>query len=158
MDAKGEFERLGKEEEELTFTSFSHRDAWNLGTLIVEKSKNNPQPLGLEIYLNGLLIFRYFPDGITRDHEFWLARKHRTVMLREMSSLRLKYMAEENGSKIIDWKLDPNDYFLGGGGYPIKIKNTGMIGLILATGTNDIDEHNSIVSAIREYQEKISSR
>jgi uncharacterized protein (UPF0303 family) len=61
-------------------------------------------------------------------------------------------MAEKNGSKITDWKLDPNDYCLGGGGYPIKIKNTGMAGAILATGTNDIDEHDSIVAAIREYK------
>jgi uncharacterized protein (UPF0303 family) len=153
-NAKEEYDRLGKEEEDLAFESFSRRDAWNLGSLIVEKTKNNPQPLGLEIYLNGLLVFKYFPDGITRDHELWLNRKHRSVMLREMSSLRLKWMAEKNGSKISDWKLEPNDYFLGGGGYPVKIKKTGMIGLILATGTNDIDEHNSIVEAIREYQEK----
>ncbi|MDR2370336.1 MAG: heme-binding protein [Treponema sp.] len=152
MDAKEEFERLGAEEEELAFKSFSRRDAWNLGSLIVEKTKNNPQPLGLEIYLGGLLVFRYFPAGVTRDHELWLSRKKRTVELREMSSLRMKRMAEKNGSSISDWKLDPNDYFLGGGGYPVNIKNTGMIGVILATGTNDIDEHNAIVGAVREYR------
>jgi uncharacterized protein (UPF0303 family) len=152
MGVAEEFERLGVEEEQLSFSCFSRQDAWNLGSLITEKTKNNPQPLGLEIYLNGFLVFRYFPAGITRDHELWLNRKRRTVELREMSSLRLKWMAEKNNSKISDWKLDPNDYFLGGGGYPIKIKNTGMIGIILATGTNDIDEHNSIVDAIKEYK------
>jgi uncharacterized protein (UPF0303 family) len=155
MDANAEFERLGAEEEELAFESFSRRDAWNLGSLIVEKTKNNPQPLGLEIYLNQFLVFRYFPAGITRDHELWLNRKRRTVELREISSLRMKRMAEKTGSSVSDWKLDPNDYCLGGGGYPVKIKNTGMIGIILATGTNDIDEHNTIVGAIREYQSSL---
>ncbi|GHV66175.1 hypothetical protein AGMMS49928_00220 [Spirochaetia bacterium] len=158
MNAKEEFERLGKEEEELAFTSFSHRDAWNIAASIVEKTKNDPQPLGFEIYLNGLLIFRYFPTGITQDHEYWLYRKYRTVKLREMSSMRMKWMAEMNNSKITDWKLDPNNYCLAGGGYPIKIKDTGMIGAIVATGTNDTDEHNKIVEAIREYQTGRSSQ
>jgi uncharacterized protein (UPF0303 family) len=151
MNALDEFNRLEIEENELSFSVFSRRDAWNVGSLIAEKAKSNPLPLGIEIFLNGLMVFRYYPEGITRDHELWLQRKRHTVEFREMSSLRLKRMAEISGTTLTDWKVDPILFALGGGGYPVKIKNTGMIGSICASGYSDIEDHQIIVDALREY-------
>jgi uncharacterized protein (UPF0303 family) len=152
MNHKEDFERLRLEEEELSFASFSHQDAWNVGSRIVEKAKSNPVPLGVEIVLGGLLVFRYFPDGITRDHELWLERKRRSVESREMSSLRLKQLADMHGQTLSDWKLDANLFVLGGGGYPVKLKNTGMIGSICTSGYIDLDDHQIIVDVLREYK------
>ena len=133
-DRRLEFERLGLEEEELSFRSFSREDAYKLGTLIVSKAKVNPQPLGIRIILNGTEVFRYYPTGITKDHELWLERKKKSVEFREMSTWRLKAMAEMNDQKLEDWLIDSTQYALGGGGYPIKILNTGMIGCICVSG------------------------
>jgi uncharacterized protein (UPF0303 family) len=151
MNAKEEYDRLGKEEEELSFDHFSRGDAWNVGLRIVEKAKPNPLPLGIEIVLNGLMVFRYYPEGITRDHELWLERKRHTVEFREMSSMRLKWMSVKDGRAVTDWQVDPALFALGGGGYPIKIRNTGLIGSICTSGYVDTEDHQIIVDVLREY-------
>lgn len=154
-DRKIEFERLGKEEEELSFESFSREDAYELGVLIAIKAKSNPLPLGIRIILNGTEVFRYYPTGITKDHELWLERKRRSVEFREMSTWRLKAMAEMNEQTLEDWLIDPTLYVIGGGGYPIKLVHTGMIGSICVSGYPDLDDHNMIVECIKEIKEAI---
>lgn len=156
-DLNKEFVRLGEEEKSLSFDSFSREDAYRLGTLIIQKAQKNPS-LGIEICLNDLMVFRYFPTGITRDHELWLRRKRNSVEFREMSSLRLRIMAEMNNQTLSDWLVDPTNYALGGGGYPINIKDTGMIGSICVTGYADIEDHKIIVDSIREYLQTQSAK
>jgi uncharacterized protein (UPF0303 family) len=149
--AQHSYERLGVEEARLSFAGFSREDAYELGKLIREKAKANPAPLGVEIWLNGLMVFRCYPTGITRDHELWLQRKRRSVEFREMSSLRLKAMAEMNHATLADWGLDPRDYALGGGGYPIRVKDTGMIGSICVSGYPDLEDHRIVVDTLTEF-------
>jgi uncharacterized protein (UPF0303 family) len=151
VNAKEEYDRLGKEEEELSFDHFSREDAWKVGLGIAEKAKSNPLPLGIEIVLNGLMVFRYYPEGITRDHELWLSRKRHTVEFREMSSMRLKWMSVKDNYSVTDWKVDPALFSLGGGGYPVRIKNTGVIGSICTSGYVDTEDHQIIVDVLREY-------
>ena len=117
----------------------------------MKKPRKTPQPLGVEIVLNGLMVFRFYPTGITKNNQLWLERKRRTVDHREMSSLRLKAMADMKQVTLEDWKLDPAQYALDGGGYPIIIKNTGCIGSVCASGYLGREDHQIIVDAIAEY-------
>ena len=52
-----------KEEAELVFDRFSREDAFELGCLLYENSKRYPDPCCFEITVNGLVVFRYFPQG-----------------------------------------------------------------------------------------------
>lgn len=148
------YEKLLQEEMELAFPSFSNEDALRLGQIIMEKAKGNPVPLGVEIVLNGLMVFRYYPSGITRDHEMWLARKRKSVELRDSSSLRLTVYFEQCNATFEDWKLNPNEYCTGGGGYPIRIKGSGVIGSVCASGYADRDDHQIIVDAMKQLLEE----
>lgn len=148
------YDELLEEEMELAFPSFSNEDALRLGQIIIEKAKENPIPLGVEIVLNGLMVFRYYSTGITRDHEMWLARKRKSVELRDSSSLRLTVYFEQCNATFEDWKLNPNEYCTGGGGYPIRIKGSGVVGSICASGYADKDDHAIIVEAIKQFLQK----
>lgn len=151
------YEELLKEEMELAFPRFTNEDALRLGQIIIEKAKGNPIPLGIEIVLNGLMVFRYYPSGITRDHEMWLSRKRKAVELRESSSMRLTaYLAQANAT-LSDWKLNEKEYCLGGGGYPIRIKGSGVIGSVCASGYVDTEDHAIIVEAIKVLLEEMNS-
>lgn len=140
------------EEQELQFTQFSRADALALGLQLHENAKKQPIPVAVEITVNGLVVFRYFPDGALPDSELWLARKRNTVELMEMSSLHFLAWLEANGETVEGRKLDPNDYAAGGGGFPIRLRGTGVIGSVCVSGLPDHQaDHRLVVDTLREW-------
>ena len=51
------------DEQAYQFTSFSHRDAWELGHALVDACEKMGAPLAVEIEINHVIVFRYDPDG-----------------------------------------------------------------------------------------------
>ena len=138
-----------REEERLQFTSFSRADALALGLRLVEDAKAFPDPVAVEITVNGLVVFRYFPDDARLDNELWLARKRRSVELMEMSSLHFLAWLEANGETLESRKLPADDYAAGGGGFPIRVRGTGMIGSVCVSGLPDHrDDHRLVTGAL----------
>lgn len=138
-----------QEEERLQFTSFSRADALALGLRLVEDAKAFPDPVAVEITVNGLVVFRYFPDGARLDSELWLARKRRSVELMDMSSLHFLAWLEANGETLESRKLPADDYAAGGGGFPIRVRGTGMIGSVCVSGLPDHrDDHRLVTGAL----------
>ena len=138
-----------QEEERLQFTSFSRADALALGLRLVEDAKAFPDPVAVEITVNGLVVFRYFPDGARLDSELWLARKRRSVELMDMSSLHFLAWLEVNGETLESRKLPADDYAAGGGGFPIRVRGTGMIGSVCVSGLPDHrDDHRLVTGAL----------
>lgn len=142
-----------KQEEKLyEFDSFSREDALKLGLKIHEIAKQYPDPVASEITINGLVVFRYFPEGTISDSSDWLQRKRNSVDLMHMSSLGFLAYLEHYGAALEDRKLDPNDFAACGGGFPIMIKGTGMIGSICVSGLpNHEDDHQLIVDSLAQY-------
>jgi uncharacterized protein (UPF0303 family) len=102
--------------------------------------------------MNSLIIFRYFSEGAVLDSDLWLERKKNTVNLMNMSSLRFMKWLEIRNETLNDRKLNPNDYAAGGGGFPIRINNTGVIGSICVSGlSNHLDDHQLIIDTLTEY-------
>ena len=138
-------------EEKLQFDHFSRADALALGLKLHENAKKQPIPVAVEITVNGLVVFRYFPDGALPDSELWLQRKRNTVELMEMSSLHFLAWLEENGETIESRKLPADDYAAGGGGFPIRLRGTGVIGSVCVSGMPDhMDDHRLVVDTLAE--------
>jgi uncharacterized protein (UPF0303 family) len=148
-EAHAEYQRLLNQEKELIFSSFSRADALELGLLMLEKAKTYPDPVAVEITINGLVVFRHFTDGSLRDSELWLQRKRNSVELMAMSSLRFMKWLEMSGEDLAGRKLDPADYAACGGGFPIALAGTGMIGSVCISGLpNHCDDHQIVVEAL----------
>ena len=151
-DAKVNFDTLAKQEKELQFDKFSREDALAIGLSINENAKKYSDPITIEITLNGLVVFRYFSEGSVQDSEYWLARKRNSVNLMSMSSLRFKYWLDMIGETVSDRNLNSNDYAAGGGGFPINLRGTGVVGSICVSGLpNSLDDHQLIVDTITEF-------
>ncbi len=151
-DAKTNYQNLAKQEKGLEFEKFSAKDALKLGLILNEKSKKYSEPVAIEVTLNGLVVFRYFNDGTIKDSSFWLERKKNSVDLMNMSSLRFMYWLEMMGENLEDRKLNPKDYAAGGGGFPIRLKDTGLIGSICVSGlSNHLEDHQLIVDSLTEF-------
>ncbi len=139
------------EEETLQFDRFSQSDALILGMKLVEQSLLQPKPAAVEIVLNGLTVFRYFPDGTTRYNEQWLQWKRNTVNMKQMSSLRVFAELEQSKETMEDWFLDPKEFAACGGGFPIRIKNSGVVGFIGVSGLPHLQDHEVVINALQDY-------
>ena len=125
------FASLSALEQELTFSSFSRADALRLGLLI-----------------NDVVVYRYFQDGARPDSELWLERKRNAVELMQMGSLCFGCMLSESGESLEDRKLHADDFAPGGGGMPIVLAGTGMIGSVCVSGEpNHLDDQEIVVKA-----------
>ena len=51
------------DEQTYQFTHFSHRDAWELGHALVDACEKMGAPLAVEIEINHVIVFRYYPSS-----------------------------------------------------------------------------------------------
>lgn len=140
-----------QEERTLQFERFSREDALKLGLAVLETLKKYPDPAAVEITVNGLVVFRYMPEGTLPDNALWLERKRNTVELMHMSSLHFLAWLEAHGETMADRKLPADDYAAGGGGFPIILKGTGVVGSVCVSGLPHEDDHQSVVDTIAAY-------
>lgn len=151
QDYKTICDMCAEQEEKFRFERFSRRDALNIGLKLIENAEKQAQPVAVEITVNGLVVFRYFMEGSRPESELWLARKRNAVDLMETSSLRFFAELEDAGETFADRKLDPNEY-AAGGGFPIRLRGTGVIGSICVSGYPDhVDDHQLIINTLAEY-------
>lgn len=151
QDFKTMRDMCAEQEEKFQFERFSRRDALNIGLKLIENAEKQAQPVAVEITVNGLVVFRYFMEGSRPESELWLARKRNAVDLMETSSLRFFAELEDAGETFADRKLDPNEY-AAGGGFPIRLRGTGVIGSICVSGYPDhVDDHQLIINTLAEY-------
>ena len=149
QDYKTMISMCAEQEEKFQFEHFSREDALKIGLKLHEYAKE--QPVAVEITVNGLVVFRYFAEGAKPDSELWLARKRNAVELTESSSLRMFAEMEAAGQTFADRKLCGDDY-AAGGGFPIALRGTGVIGSICVSGFDDhLDDHQLVINTLAEY-------
>ncbi|WP_317855744.1 heme-degrading domain-containing protein [Chakrabartyella piscis] len=141
-----------KQEETCQFTTFDNDTAWELGCILVNRAKKDSLGILIDISFNGHTLFKYCAKGATGYNDQWVLRKQNTVHLQEMSSLRFGYeMAQAGKMDTLPMYLDPYDYATCGGGFPIIVKGTGVVGCITVSGLKDTEDHQVIVDALMEY-------
>lgn len=143
---------LEMQEEILQFSHFTNEDAWELGNLLVAESKRRRLSVAVSIRLNnGYTLFQYAADGTNLHNEHWMARKQNTVKTLEKSSLHSYMLLRKNEESLEDWLLDPREYAVVGGGFPIRVEEVGVIGSILVSGMDHVSDHDLIVKCISRY-------
>lgn len=143
---------LEMQEEILQFSHFTHEDAWELGCEIVAETRRRKLPVTVSIRLNnGYTVFKYAADGTTLHNENWLERKYNSVRTLERSSLHTYMVLQKTEEKLEDWLLDPHEYAACGGGFPIRVEEAGVVGVIMVSGLDHIADHDLIVKCLSRY-------
>ena len=146
------YEILCRQEEMLRFDSFDNEDAWKLGSLIVEDARKRNLPIAVDIRINGYQVFRYGFQGTNDYNEIWLKRKIRSVTMMHKSTLGIHYMRRTGREDIYEnGYLDPAEYAAMGGGFPIYVKGTGVIGVLAVSGLEHHEDHDAAVSGLCKY-------
>ena len=150
MSIETENYRIVKEQEEsLRFGHFDNEDAWKLGNIIVEQARAKQVAIAAEIWINGYQVFRYGFQGTNSFNDIWLRRKVNTVNMLHRSSLRVHYMPYVGEDDIYaDGHLDASVYGNMGGGFPIFVKNVGVIGVVAVSGLTHMQDHQMAVDGV----------
>jgi uncharacterized protein (UPF0303 family) len=140
------------QEEALQFPHFNRRDAWELGKEFVRDILDKGIALAVNIrLLNGLVLFHYSAEGTTPDNEAWMTRKFHTVRDLDASTLLHTLRLQKRKKTLEERGLDPSYYVSGGGGFPIRVRGTGLIGAALVSGLPGLQDHNMLVECISRY-------
>lgn len=149
-------EELLEKEYNVTFDTFTHKLAFQMGENIKKTLDTYQEPLGIEIVLQGLPVFSYYKEGTTLNTKSWIEGKRKVVEFFGRSSAYIEEWAKSLENKedldkntytfpyqnfYNKFSLDPIIYRICGGSFPILIKNIGMIGSITISGLSRKEDH-----------------
>ena len=142
-------EELLEQESRLTLTSFTHDDAWRLGSALVEESRRRGAAVTIDITRNGQQLFHAALPGTAADNDQWLIRKSRVVMRFGHSSLYVGQLCRDRGQTITEmFGLDQALYAAHGGGFPLHVTGAGVIGVVGVSGLPQLHDHAMIVDVL----------
>lgn len=143
---------LQKQEDELQFDSFSNEDAISIGLALVDMAKKEALPITIDITRAGQVLFHAAMTGTSPDNDQWILRKNKTVGRFQCSSFMVgRKLAKANASMEDKYLISSLEYAAHGGAFPIRIKNTGVIGTITVSGLAQEDDHALVVKILREW-------
>lgn len=151
MEAKQILEQCIKEEERYQFSSFSRADALKLGMLLYEESVKRGTPVAVEIRMNHLLVFCFYPEGHSENSASWLRSKAATVDMLHQSSLHLGAQMQVSGQSAERMRIPVPECCIYGGGFPLTIRGTGVIGSICVTGFPHMEDHQLIIDTLEKH-------
>ncbi len=156
MDSEKTVEDLMKilemQEEILQFSHFTNADALELGHFMLQEARRKELSVAVSIRrTNGLILFQAMMDGTNMDSAVWMERKFNTVNREEVSSLSWFMRLKKNDQTMADKFMDEKVYACAGGGFPIRVEEAGVVGVILVSGLNHVQDHDFIVRCLGKY-------
>lgn len=149
MDLKEAIALRKREEELLCFPKFSNEDALELGLKIVELAKAKGVSVVVGIEVNDVPLFYHAMKGTNKRQFRWVKRKLGTVRLCQVSTIHAGYQLAADGKELWrDWRLTDEECATIGGGFPINVSGTGIIGAVACSGLPHEEDHKLLVEAI----------
>jgi uncharacterized protein (UPF0303 family) len=143
---------ITKQESLLVFPHFNRKDAWDLGHVFADiiAEKKLPAPVCIRLP-SGQIVFQWAGEGTNADNDYWMIRKYRLVRDTEMSTLLNVAQFKKKGETLESRGLDPHRYAAAGGGFPIKIKESGLAAVVCVSGLPQVEDHALLVEGISRY-------
>jgi len=138
------------QENEIQLQYFNNDTAWELGNLIKLAAEKLSASVAIEVYAFEHVLFSYFMPGTSKDNQEWLRRKRQSVMRFGHCSY---YQGQYNAAKNRDFETQPHidakEYCAHGGSFPIRIKNSGIVGAVTVSGLPQETDHQLAIDALR---------
>jgi len=143
---------LAAHEDELRFTRFDNDAAWELGTALVARAREQQLPVAVDIARNGHQLFHAALPGTSPDNDAWIRRKAAVVDRFGHSSLYVGQRSREAGTTFeAQFGLDPEWYAAHGGAFPILVRDVGPVGVVVVSGLPQVADHQLVVDVLREH-------
>lgn len=141
-----------QEEKKYEFDIFCAETAWQIGKAGVMYAKEKGLSVCVDIFAYSRQLFHYCSDGCTVSNEEFL-RKKRNAVLYFGHSTRFLHIKNKSDTSLLQTKygLELRDYCITMGGFPIRIKNSGIAGAICVSGLAPQEDHDFIIHLLEEY-------
>lgn len=149
MDPDRDLERIARQEARLVFARFGADTAWTLGTQLRSMAEAGGTGVAILVRIARRDVFACTMPGATPANADWARRKCNTVELLARSSYGATLAPLRDGQTIADrMGLDLRDYAFAGGGFPIAVEGTGMIGAVAVSALPQREDHAMVVAAL----------
>jgi uncharacterized protein (UPF0303 family) len=106
-------------------------------------------PFVIDIRLGARQLFHTALPGTSLDNAEWVKRKVRTVRRFERSSYRVGREHEKKNIVFAAVRgINPMKYALAGGGFPIHLAGSGVVGTVAVSGMPQRQDHEYIVECL----------
>ena len=145
-------EALLAEEASLALPSLDESDAIAIGRLLLARAEARALAVTIEVRRVGRVVFRAALPGTSPDNDVWIAGKAATVERFGHSTwyLRHQYLAQGTTFEAATGLQRPA-YVAHGGGYPLAVRGTGVVGAALVSGLPQEQDHALIVEVLTAY-------
>jgi uncharacterized protein (UPF0303 family) len=151
--------QLAEEQARLVLPSLSEADAVDLGLRTLALARERDLAVTIEVRRTGRVVFRAALPGTSPDNDDWVARKARVVERFGRSTLHERVRHEEVGTTFADKTgLPESQYAAHGGGVPLEVAGTGMVGVLLVSGLPQVADHELCVEAIEGHLAAYAAR
>lgn len=152
MSLQNDIEMMILQEEVLRFASFNEGDGWRLGGILRDLALAQGLPMVIDIRVAGRPLFYVALPGSTAENPDWVRRKVNTVLRYGRSSYRVGREYQLSGRGFDAGQgIDPIDFANHGGGFPIHLTGTGVVGAVTVSGIPQRDDHNFVVTGIAAF-------
>jgi uncharacterized protein (UPF0303 family) len=152
LDLANDIILLTHQEDVLRFKKFDERDAWALGTILKNAAEQNQLPVVIDIRIGNRPLFYVAMPATTPENPDWVRRKVNTVYRFHKSSYRVGREYDHKGAAFDESRgLAALEFANAGGGFPIHIIGTGVVGAITVSGIPQRDDHNFVTEGIAQY-------
>ena len=146
-----DLDTIARQEAELRFGSFDYDTAWHLGLSLRELAVSRKQSIVIDIRRFGQPhqpLF-YTALGGTPDNARWVQRKSNVVARFHRPSYAIGLLLEQTNRTFSDrYNLPDAEYAAHGGGFPLHVAGTGIIGAVTVSGLPQREDHNLVVEAL----------
>jgi uncharacterized protein (UPF0303 family) len=151
MNKAEDIRRIIAQEEALVFQQFDEALAFEIGLAARRQAIANRQGVVIDVRTWDRPLFYCALPGTTGDNPHWARRKANTVQRLGKSTYRIVVEKTWEGDLFQPRRaLDPAEFALAGGGFPIRLVNAGIIGAAVISGLPEREDHKLIVAAIAE--------
>jgi uncharacterized protein (UPF0303 family) len=148
--------RIEAENSEIDFPSFSHADAFAVGSDLVSDGMSAGAPIAISFVFGEQRVFHAALAGTNADNDVWLDRKLRVVARHNAPSLLVGERLRAVGLDTAQL-ASPAALFLPapGGGFPLRVRGS-LVGGVAVSGLTELEDHDIVVGALRRFLHKRS--
>ncbi len=152
MAVEDDIAKVTAQEAALVFDRFDEAVAFAIGSRLRERALAQQMPVIIDIQTWDRPLFYAALPGSTGSNTNWARRKRNVVKMFLRSSYRMVLEQQRPDRSFKPGEgLDVADFVLAGGGFPITVRNAGVIGVIAVSGLPEREDHSVIVDALCDH-------
>jgi uncharacterized protein (UPF0303 family) len=140
------------QEQSLILPRFSAEIAYQLGNAIYQEAKKKHLVVTIDVRQGEHILFHAAMDGTTANNDNWVRRKSNTVKMTHKSSFRVGLENKAKGTTLAESQALPlTDYADHGGAFPLRTRDSGVVGVVTVSGLPQEQDHQLVVDVLTNF-------